>query len=104
MATWRMDRLEQIVKPTTAQAAALDELRNVLKAAAERTTAGCPSEFPKTMSARLELMEGRLESMLVAIKLIRPAFDKFYATLNEQQKARLDNAGLGRWGWFPGLR
>jgi hypothetical protein len=100
MAMWRMDRLEQIVKPTAAQKPALDELRSALKAAAEQTAAGCPSEFPKTMAARLELMESRMESMVTAIKAVRPAFDKFYGTLDEQQKARLDSAGPGRWGWF----
>ena len=99
MATWRMDRIEQIVKPTAAQKPAVDELRNELKAAAERTLDGCPTEFPKTMSARLELMEKRMESMVIAIKSVRPAFDKFYGSLDEQQKARLDNAGPRRWGW-----
>ena len=50
------------------------------------------------MSARLELMENRQESMVASIKAVRPAFDKFYATLDGQQKARLDNAEPRRWG------
>jgi len=99
MAMWRMERLEQIVKPTAAQKPAVDELRSALNAAAQRTAVGCPSEFPKTMPARLELMKSRMESMVASIKSARPAFDKFYATLDEQQKARLDNAGPRRWGW-----
>jgi hypothetical protein len=99
MAAWRMDRLEAIVKPTAEQKPALDELRNALNAAAERTAAGCPAEFPKTMSARLALMESRMEAMVASIKSVRPAFDKFYASLDEQQKARLDDAGPRRWGW-----
>lgn len=104
MAMWRMERLEQIVRPTAAQKPAMDELRNALNAAAERTAAGCPSEFPKTMSARLELMENRMESMVASIKSVRPAFDKFYASLDEEQKARLDNAGPRRWGWSRNSR
>jgi hypothetical protein len=29
----------------------------------------------------------------------RPAFETFYAALDDQQKARLDDIGPPRWGW-----
>ena len=48
---------------------------------------------------RRELMEKRLETMLAAMKTVRPAFDAFYATLSAEQKAKLDQAGPRRWGW-----
>jgi hypothetical protein len=44
-------------------------------------------------------MEKRLDAMLVAIKIVRPAFDAFYATLNDEQKARINTGGPRRWGW-----
>jgi hypothetical protein len=37
--------------------------------------------------------------MLTAIKTVRPAFDAFYATLDDAQKARVDARGPRRWGW-----
>ena len=37
--------------------------------------------------------------MLQAVKTLRPAFDVFYASLNDEQKAKLDEAGPRRWGW-----
>ena len=40
-------------------------------------------------------MEKRLDAMLQAVKTIRPALDAFYATLSDDQKARLDTP-LGR--------
>jgi hypothetical protein len=49
-------------------------------------------------------MEKRLDAMLQAVKTVRPAFESFYASLDDQQKARLDagRQGGGRGG--PGER
>src|SRR5215831_15879327 len=33
------------------------------------------------------------------LKIVRPAYDTFYASLDSQQKARLDALGPGRHGW-----
>jgi len=48
---------------------------------------------------RLDFMEKRMEAMLQAIKTVRPAFETFYASLGDDQKARLDSVGPRRWGW-----
>jgi hypothetical protein len=34
-----------------------------------------------------------MEAMLAVIKIVRPAFEAFYATMSEEQKARLDSVG-----------
>ena len=48
-------------------------------------------------------MEKRAEAMLAAIKIVRPALEAFYATLTDQQKARLDSYGPHGWGgWRHG--
>src|SRR6476620_4257520 len=67
--------------------------------AAEGLAAACPKDLPKTSGERLAFMEKRMEAMLQAVKIVRPAFDAFYASLNEGQKASLDEAGPRRWGW-----
>jgi hypothetical protein len=99
LAEWRMQRIERLIKPTEAQRAVLNELRNASTKADETIAAACPREFPAGASARLELMEKRLDAMLVAIKTVRPAFEAFYATLNDEQKARINSGGPRRWGW-----
>lgn len=99
LAEWRMERIERLIKPTEAQRAALNDLRTASTKAAETIAAACPPEFPASASARLEVMEKRLESMLTAIKTVRPAFDAFYATLNDEQKARINAGGPRHWGW-----
>jgi hypothetical protein len=100
-AEWRIDRLEQIVRPTDAQRPKLDELKAASAKAIETMRAACPAEFPSSMPGRMEFMEKRLEGMLQSVKTVRPAFDAFYATLSEEQKARLNtNTGpRGFWRW-----
>ena len=62
-------------------------------------SAACPQDIPASAPARLEAMEKRLDTMLQAIKTVRPAFDAFYATLTDEQKAKLNGAGPRGWGW-----
>jgi hypothetical protein len=99
LAEWRMERIERLIKPTDAQRTALEALRGASTKAAETVAAACPPEFPAGASARMELMEKRMESMLAAIKTVRPAFDAFYATLTDEQKKKLDTGGPRGWGW-----
>ena len=57
--------------------------------------AACPSELPLTPTGRLGVMEGRVNpTMLQAIATLRPALAKFYATLNDEQKARFNRTLL----------
>lgn len=99
LAEWRMQRIESVIQPNDAQKAALDELRNASTKAAETITAACATSVPSTSSERLATMEKRLDAMLTAVKTVRPAFDKLYGQLNDEQRKRLDAAGPRRWGW-----
>lgn len=99
LAEWRVDQIERAVKPTEAQQAALKELRAASTKAADGLAAACPKDLPRTSGERLGFMEMRMEAMLQAVKAVRPAFDAFYASLNDEQKAKLDEAGPRRWGW-----
>ena len=99
LAEWRMERIERLITPNEAQRAALNDLRAASAKAAEIIAVACPREFPASATARLELMEKRLDAMQQAIKTVRPAFDAFYATLNDEQKARVNTGGPRRWGW-----
>ena len=90
-AEWRLDRLEGVVKPTDAQRAKLDEFKAASNKAAETMRAACSTDIPTTMVGRMEAMEKRLDAMLQAIKTVRPALDAFYATLSDEQKAKLDS-------------
>ena len=99
IAEWRIDEIERVVRPTDAQRTALADLRAASTKAAAALTGACPREIPQTSAQRMTFMEKRMEAMLEAIKTVRPAFEAFYATLSDEQKARLDSVGPRRWGW-----
>jgi hypothetical protein len=100
-AEWNIDRLERSIRLTEAQRPKFDELKAASSKAVEAMRAGCPTEIPATAVGRMAAMEKRLDAMLAAVKTMRPAMDAFYATLNDEQKARLDR-GVGAerfWRW-----
>jgi len=99
LAEWRIARLERAVRLTDAQRPKFDELRTASTKAAEIIAAACPREFPASSVARLELAEKRLNAMLEAVKIVRPKFEDFYASLTSEQQARLNSAGPRQWGW-----
>lgn len=100
-AQWRIDRIENVVRPNDTQRAALNDLRAASTKARDSLVTSCPKDEPNTSVERLSFMEKRMEAMLAAIRIVRPAFEAFYSTLDSDQKSRLDAMGPGRrgWGW-----
>ena len=99
-AQWRIDRIEQAIKPTDAQRAKLDELKAASSKAAEVIRDACPTDAPPTTTvARMAAMEKRLDAMAAAVKTVRPALEAFYATLTDEQKARLDSNSRRSRSW-----
>jgi hypothetical protein len=100
-AEWRAARIAELVKPTDAQRSSFDEFRAASIKSAEIMRGACLAEVPSTIVGRTEAMEKRMDIMLQAIRTVRPALAAFYATLSDEQKARLDsNVGRGRfWHW-----
>ena len=91
---WPIGPIEQAVRPNERQRAALNDLRSATDEAARIVRSACPSELPLTPTGRLGAMEQRVDAMLQAIGTWRPALAKFYAALNDEQKARLNRALL----------
>jgi len=99
LSEWRMQWIERLLKPTDAQKTALNDLLVASTKAKEMIAAACPKETVETTSVQLAVMKRRVAGLLDALKIVRPAYDKFYASLDSQQKARLDALGPGRHGW-----
>jgi hypothetical protein len=106
MGEWRIGEIERVIQPTGAQRTGLADLRAASAKAADALKSACPLEIPHTSAQRMAFMEKRMEVMLEAIRTVRPAFDAFYAALNDEQKARLDSVGPRRgdwhWRWWHG--
>jgi hypothetical protein len=88
-----IEKIEDVVKPTDAQDAALNELQQATEKAVSILQAVCPEDTPITPPGRLEAMEKRLQAMIDAANTVKPALDNFYASLTNEQKARFNRIG-----------
>jgi LTXXQ motif family protein len=87
---WPIERISEIVQPTAAQRPALDELRAASAKAIDMLKSGCPKDLPSIPTGRLAAMESRLQVMLAAVQTVRPALERFYQSLSDEQKARFN--------------
>src|SRR5882762_2668044 len=85
-----IDQIQIAVQPTEAQLAALDDLGNASITAAQNIRAACPAQIVLTAPGRLAAMQQRIEAMVSAVATVQPPLEKFYAQLNDEQKARFN--------------
>jgi len=86
-------RIEELVKPTGPQQAALDQLKEASAKAADDLQGSCPTHIGETPTARLDAMNNRLDAMVQAVKTLRPTLGTFYASLSDEQKAQFNSMG-----------
>jgi hypothetical protein len=85
-----IDRIRRAVEPSQEQAAALDELNQATRKAAEDLKASCQGEENLTPPGRVAAMERRLKAALDALDVVQPALERFYGSLSDEQKARFN--------------
>ena len=95
-------RIEHKIKPTDAQKSTFEDLKSAMRTAAEKIEASCPPKPDPAKAAegekrprltpveRLAQTEAGLEASLAAVKTVRPAAEKFYASLSDDQKAKFN--------------
>src|SRR5215831_3292900 len=88
-----VQRIEELVKPTGPQQAALDQLKQASSKAADDLQGSCPTHIGETPTARLDVMNNRLDAMVQAVKTLRPNLGTFYASLSDEQKAQFNSMG-----------
>jgi hypothetical protein len=87
---WPIERISEVVQPTEAQRPALEQLRAASAKAIDILKAGCPKDLPSIPTGRLAALESRLQVMLAAVQTVRPALERFYQSLSDEQKARFN--------------
>ncbi len=87
---WPVERIAEAVNPDEAQRAALNALRDAAARSVKQMREACPDDLPSTPAGRMAAMRQRLEAMREAVQIVRPALDKFYESLNDEQKARFN--------------
>jgi hypothetical protein len=93
-----VEQIEKLVSPTGPQQAALAELKAAVTKAADTSTGVCPAQIPRSSNERLAFLEKRLAALREAVHIVVPAFEAFHASLDDEQKAKLD-AGPRGWRW-----
>jgi len=94
LANLPIEKIEDVVKPTDAQADGLKQLQDATGKAVSLLQAACPEQTPLTPPGRLAAMEKRLQAMIDAANTVKPALEGFYSSLSNEQKARFDRIGL----------
>jgi hypothetical protein len=88
-----MRKIEQTVAPTPEQRASLQALQEKSAGLAQYLMASCPQQPATTPVDRLDSAGERVNAMLYAAMSIAPELEAFYASLSDEQKAKLNALG-----------
>jgi LTXXQ motif family protein len=92
---WPFGEIERKVGLNADQMQLLGDVRKASQDAAAVFKASCPQEnaFPLTPPGRLSAMTARLDATLQAVQTVRPALERFYSSLSDEQKERFNELG-----------
>ena len=90
---WPIASIDKAVQPTPEQRALLDELKNAAARAAAAFRESCGDSYAMTPPGRLRAMTSRINATLEAVRIVRPALEKFYGSLSDEQQARFNALG-----------
>jgi len=90
---WPVASIARAVQPTPEQRALLDELKAAAAKAADAFKESCADYYGMTPPGRLRAMTNRVKATLDAVRIVRPALEQFYNSLNDEQKARFSALG-----------
>lgn len=93
---WPGSEIEAKLNLNDTQRASLLMLQDASAKAADMLKVTCPPDDVVTPPARLAALAKQLDTMLQAVKLVRPALENFYATLSDEQKAQFEAIGSKR--------
>ena len=90
---WPIAQITRAVRPTPEQRALLDELKTAAAKAADVFRQSCADSYAMTPPGRLRAMTNRVSATLDAVRIVRPALERFYNSLSDEQKARFNALG-----------
>ena len=90
---WPIASIARAVRPTPEQRALLDELKAAAAKAADVFKQSCADTYAMTPPGRLQAMMNRISATLEAVRIVRPALEKFYNSLSDEQQARFNALG-----------
>jgi hypothetical protein len=96
---WRIEWMTRLLRPSESQAVLLRQLADDSARARQAIAAACADSGAATTLGQLDTIERRLEGLTEALTLFRPGYERFYAALDDRQKALLEALGPARTGW-----
>ncbi|MFL6789953.1 MAG: Spy/CpxP family protein refolding chaperone [Bradyrhizobium sp.] len=90
---WPIAEITRAVQPTAEQRALLDELKTAAARAADVFKQSCADTYAMTPPGRLRAMTNRVSATLEAVRIVRPALERFYNSLSDEQQARFNALG-----------
>jgi hypothetical protein len=90
---WPFASMARAIQPTPEQRAWLDALRSAAAKAADAFKQSCGDSYAMTPPGRLRAMTNRISATLEAVRIVRPALEKFYRSLSDEQQARFNALG-----------
>jgi hypothetical protein len=93
---WPGSEIEAKLNLNDTQRASLQMLQDASAKAADMLKVTCQPDDVITPTTRLAALAKRLDTVLQAVKLVRPALEHFYATLSDEQKAQFEAIGPKR--------
>jgi hypothetical protein len=85
-------RLARDLGPSDSQKPLMEKLGAAAGQANGYLFKSCPKQIPLQPVARLQLMEGQIDAMIMALEIVRPPLEQFERSLDEKQRARWDAA------------
>jgi hypothetical protein len=89
IAGFPVEQFRSAISPNDQQSAALDDLATASQKASEAIRNSCPHDVALTAPSCLSAMQQRVEAMRDAVSTVKPALDKFYDLLSDDQKAKI---------------
>ncbi len=80
-------RIRAEIKPGAAQTPLVSKLAQALGMASGYLTKTCPKAIPPQPVARLQLMQSQIQTLSMALDLIRPPLQQFEQSLNAEQRS-----------------
>jgi hypothetical protein len=86
---WPNETIAESIAPDDSQRGKLEHLRGDAGKQAEILRAACPRDIPADPLAQLDISKSIAEAVLATVNTVAPLVGDFYATLSDEQKARL---------------
>ncbi|WP_424032003.1 Spy/CpxP family protein refolding chaperone [Methylocella sp.] len=95
-------QIDRAIRPTDAQIPVLNDLETAAARAGKILQSSCPAEVPLTPVGRLDAVASRIQAMIEAVQILRPALATLYNSLDDAQKQRF--AAIGAQGEYGRAR